>query len=387
MSATDEGMDTMSEQKPGRVRIEHVTKVFDGEPAVRDFDLDIAAGEFVSLLGPSGCGKTTLLRMIGGFEFPDEGTISLDDQDITELAPNKRPVNMVFQRVTLFPHLNVEENIGFGLRIAHVDKAETKRRVSEALELVRLPRFDKRAAQTLSGGQAQRVALARAIVNRPRVLLFDEPLSALDLQIRRELQVELKDIHRELGATFVYVTHDQEEAMSMSDRVVVMRLGEIEQVGSPVQLYREPASLFVASFVGSSNVIPAKAMRMDDGGIAVEVGGAVVRATATEGVKPGTDASLVLRAESISLEPANGETPARVGRAVLRGRVADVRFVGAMVHYRVDVDGLRLHAIESSQGSLLEEGSAVDVSWRANEALVLPGAPVAQTHPTDGGDA
>jgi ABC-type Fe3+/spermidine/putrescine transport system ATPase subunit len=165
-----------------------------------------------------------------------------------------------------------------------------------------------------------------------------------------------------------------------------MRLGEIEQVGSPVQLYREPASLFVASFVGSSNVIPVKAMRMDDGGTAVEVGGAVVRATATEGVKPGTGASLVLRAESISLEPANGHNPAGAGRAVLRGRVADVRFVGAMVHYRVDIDGTRLHAIESSEGSLLEEGAAVDVSWRAEEALVLPGAPEVQTHPTDGGD-
>ena len=167
---------------------------------------------------------------------------------------------MVFQRVTLFPHLNVAQNVGFGLRIAHVAKAETDKQVTDALELVRLPGFERREVHTLSGGQAQRVALARAIVNRPRVLLFDEPLSALDLQIRRELQVELKDIHRELHGTFVYVTHDQEEAMSMSDRVVVMRLGEIEQVGSPVELYREPASLFVASFVGSSNVIPVRAM-------------------------------------------------------------------------------------------------------------------------------
>jgi spermidine/putrescine transport system ATP-binding protein len=379
-------VDTVIEHQPGRLRIEHVTKAFDGEPAVKDFDLDIGAGEFVSLLGPSGCGKTTLLRMIGGFEFPDEGTIWLDDQDITDLVPNKRPVNMVFQRVTLFPHLNVEENVGFGLRIAKVSKAETKRRVSAALELVRLPGFEKRGAGTLSGGQAQRVALARAIVNRPRVLLFDEPLSALDLQIRRELQVELKDIHRELAGTFVYVTHDQEEAMSMSDRVVVMRLGEIEQVGSPVQLYREPASLFVASFVGSSNVIPVKAMR-DGDGIAVEVAGTVVRATTTEAVRPGDDASLVLRAESISLEPAGSGGPSPQGRASLRGRVADVRFVGAMVHYRVDVDGTRLHAIQSSEGSLLREGADVDVSWRAEEALVLPGAPGVQSHPTEGGDA
>ena len=376
----------MNERAPGSLRIEHVSKVFQGAPAVNDFDLEIGAGEFVSLLGPSGCGKTTLLRMIGGFEFPDQGRILLDEQDITELVPNKRPVNMVFQRVTLFPHLNVAENVGFGLRIAHVDKAQTQRRVTDALELVRLPGFEQRQVQTLSGGQAQRVALARAIVNRPRVLLFDEPLSALDLQIRRELQVELKDIHRELRGTFVYVTHDQEEAMSMSDRVVVMRLGEIEQVGSPVELYREPASLFVASFVGSSNVIPVKAMRMDDGAIAVELGGTVVRANASEGVQPGSEAALVLRAESISLEPANGQF--RTGgqeRAFLRGRVADVRFVGAMVHYRIDVDGTRLHVIESSEGSLLQEGSDVDVSWRTEEALVLPGAPAVPAPSHDDG--
>ena len=376
----------MNERAPGSLRIEHVSKVFQGAPAVNDFDLEIGAGEFVSLLGPSGCGKTTLLRMIGGFEFPDQGRILLDEQDITELVPNKRPVNMVFQRVTLFPHLNVAENVGFGLRIAHVDKAQTQRRVTDALELVRLPGFEQRQVQTLSGGQAQRVALARAIVNRPRVLLFDEPLSALDLQIRRELQVELKDIHRELRGTFVYVTHDQEEAMSMSDRVVVMRLGEIEQVGSPVELYREPASLFVASFVGSSNVIPVKAMRMDDGAIAVELGGTLVRANASEGVQPGSEAALVLRAESISLEPANGQVrTGGQGRAFLRGRVADVRFVGAMVHYRIDVDGTRLHVIESSEGSLLQEGSDVDVSWRTEEALVLPGAPAVPAPSHDDG--
>jgi ABC-type Fe3+/spermidine/putrescine transport system ATPase subunit len=364
----------MSERPPGSLEVEHVTKVFEGAPAVKDFDLEIGAGEFVSLLGPSGCGKTTLLRMIGGFEFPDEGRILLDGQDITELVPNKRPVNMVFQRVTLFPHLNVAENVGFGLRIAHVDKAETQRRVSEALELVRLPGFERREVQTLSGGQAQRVALARAIVNQPRVLLFDEPLSALDLQIRRELQVELKDIHRQLRGTFVYVTHDQEEAMSMSDRVVVMRSGEIEQAGTPVELYREPSSLFVASFVGSSNVIPVRVRSVEDGTALVELGGTVLRGGPANGIAPGSDASLVLRAEAIALAPADGDGTA-TGTPSMHGKVADVRFVGAMVHYRVDAPGARLHVITSSQGSLLDEGAEVTVTWRPEDALLLAGGP------------
>ena len=360
------------EAPSGSLRIERVSKVFGDIPAVDDFSLEVAAGEFVSLLGPSGCGKTTLLRMIGGFEFPDGGRIVLDDVDITTRPPNKRPTNMVFQRVTLFPHLNVAENVGFGLRIAKVGKAEIDRRVTEALELVRMRGFERREAHTLSGGQAQRVALARAIVNQPRVLLFDEPLSALDLQIRRELQIELKDIHRELGGTFVYVTHDQEEAMSMSDRVVVMRLGAIEQAGTPVELYRQPVSLFVASFVGSSNVIPIKVKAVRDGAVVVQLAGIELEVGPASEVQPGDDASLVLRAEAISLEPADRGASGLEGVTSMRGRVADVRFVGAMVHYRVETAGVRLHVIVSSEGSLLEEGANVDVSWRPEDALVLP---------------
>ena len=363
----------MSGERPSAsLRIERVSKLFGDLPAVNDFSLEVAAGEFVSLLGPSGCGKTTLLRMIGGFEFPDDGRIVLDDVDITDLSPNKRPTNMVFQRVTLFPHLDVAENVGFGLRIAKVGKAEIDRRVTDALELVRLPGFGRREVHTLSGGQAQRVALARAIVNRPRVLLFDEPLSALDLQIRRELQIELKDIHRELGGTFVYVTHDQEEAMSMSDRVVVMRLGAIEQVGTPVELYRQPVSLFVASFVGSSNVIPVTVNAVQDGVAIIELAGADFEVGPASDVQPGEKASLVLRAEAIALEPADRGTSRTTGTASMLGRVADVRFVGAMVHYRVETVGALLHVIESSEGSLLEEGTDVNVIWRPDEALVLP---------------
>jgi spermidine/putrescine transport system ATP-binding protein len=374
------------ESPSASLHIERVSKTFGDVPAVHDFSLQVAAGEFVSLLGPSGCGKTTLLRMIGGFEFPDDGRIVLDDVDITTRPPNKRPTNMVFQRVTLFPHLNVAENVGFGLRIAKVGKAEIDRRVSEALELVRLPGFGPRQAHTLSGGQAQRVALARAIVNQPRVLLFDEPLSALDLQIRRELQIELKDIHRELGGTFVYVTHDQEEAMSMSDRVVVMQLGAIEQAGTPVELYRRPVSLFVASFVGSSNVISITVKAIRDGAVVVELAGIELAVGPASGVRPGEDASLVLRAEAIALERADRGASGLEGVTSMRGRVADVRFVGAMVHYRVEAAGVRLHVIESSEGSLLEEGTDVNVSWRPDDALVLPeGAADVEPAAEDGG--
>jgi spermidine/putrescine transport system ATP-binding protein len=284
------------------LRIDAATKLFDGAPAVRDFNLGIAEGEFVSLLGPSGCGKTTLLRMIAGFEFPDSGRIVLEGRDVTTVPAHKRPVNMVFQRVTLFPHLNVFENIAFGLRLKRVSTNDTRKRVAEVLELVRLPGFAERAVQTLSGGQAQRVALARAIVNRPKVLLFDEPLSALDLQIRRELQVELKDIHRELHRTFVYVTHDQEEAMTMSDRVVVMRDGVIVQVGDPIELYRSPASLFVASFVGSPNVWPGTVTAVENGRVVVACGERHFEApTPSTPVRTGDEVALVLRTEALTL--------------------------------------------------------------------------------------
>jgi spermidine/putrescine transport system ATP-binding protein len=354
------------------VRIESATKVFDGVAAVKDFDLDIRPGEFVSLLGPSGCGKTTLLRMIAGFEFPDSGRIVLDGKDITPIPAHKRPVNMVFQRVTLFPHLDVFENIAFGLRLKRVGKEDTRRRVDEALELVRLPGFQKRAVSTLSGGQAQRVALARAIVNRPKVLLFDEPLSALDLQIRRELQVELKDIHRELQGTFVYVTHDQEEAMSMSDRVVVMRDGEIVQAGSPIELYRAPSSLFVAAFVGRPNVWHGEVAAVEPERVVVQVGERRLAAlTPPDGVRPGDAVALVLRTEALTIF----HPPRPIGDddlTTVEGAVADVRFVGAVVYYRIDLGDRELTVSRPSLGSnVLDEGDRVTVTWSPEDALLL----------------
>jgi spermidine/putrescine transport system ATP-binding protein len=353
------------------VRVESATKMFDGVPAVREFDLDIDAGEFVSFLGPSGCGKTTLLRMIAGFEFPDSGRIVLDGRDITALPSHKRPVNMVFQRVTLFPHLNVFENVAFGLRLKRVPKPEIQRRVLEVLELVRLPGFAERQVQTLSGGQAQRVALARAIVNRPKLLLFDEPLSALDLQIRRELQVELKDIHRELQGTFVYVTHDQEEAMSMSDRVVVMREGEIVQVGTPVELYRSPATLFVASFVGSPNVWRGEIVEANGTSAVVAVGDRHLRAPAPGGVQRGDRVAIVLRSETITLSKTDRAADRDTSLSV-EGVVADVRFVGAVVNYRIDLGDRSLTVTRPSQDlEVLGEGDRVTAAWRPQDAMLL----------------
>ena len=353
------------------LRVEAATKLFEGVPAVQDFDLDIADGEFVSLLGPSGCGKTTLLRMIAGFEFPDRGRIVLDGRDVTAMPAHKRPVNMVFQRVTLFPHLNVFENIAFGLRLRRVSGEDTRKRVGEALELVRLPGFAERAVQTLSGGQSQRVALARAIVNRPKVLLFDEPLSALDLQIRRELQVELKDIHRELQGTFVYVTHDQEEAMTMSDRVVVMRGGVIIQVGDPIELYRSPVSLFVASFVGNPNVWPGTVAAVQGANVVVTVGNRRFDAPAPAApVRTGDDVALVLRAEALTLSSRDAVDPGLRSSAV-EGTVADVRFAGAVVSYRIDIGDRQLTVTRPPQVEILAEGDLVTVAWNPRDALLL----------------
>jgi spermidine/putrescine transport system ATP-binding protein len=241
----------MATLAPPEIRLVDLEKHFGGVRAVDGVSLEVGAGEFFSLLGPSGCGKTTTLRMIGGFELPTGGKILLRDRDVTMDPPDKRPVNMVFQSYALFPHLDVGENVAFGLRRRKVDKAEITQRVGEALDLVRLGDYARRKPNQLSGGQQQRVALARALVNRPNVLLLDEPLGALDLKLRRQLQIELKRIQTEVGITFVYVTHDQEEALTMSDRIAVMHAGKVEQLGTPEELYERPATRFVADFIGT----------------------------------------------------------------------------------------------------------------------------------------
>ncbi len=242
-------------EKEVLIELSNVRKSYDGKTdVIKKFDLDVKAGEFVTFLGPSGCGKTTILRMIGGFDTPSSGSILLDGEDISVLPPYERPINTVFQKYALFPHLNVFDNVAFGLRMKKMSKDVIAQKVKHALEIVDLAGFEKRSISTLSGGQQQRIAIARAVVNEPKVLLLDEPLSALDYKMRKEMQLELKDMHKKLGITFIFVTHDQEEALTMSDKIVVMADGKIQQVGTPEEIYNEPANMFVADFIGESNI-------------------------------------------------------------------------------------------------------------------------------------
>jgi spermidine/putrescine transport system ATP-binding protein len=333
--------------------------------AVDGVSLEIRAGEFFSLLGPSGCGKTTTLRMIGGFEFPTAGRILLRGRDITDDPPDKRPVNMVFQNHARFPHLDVGDNVAFGLKRRHVAKPDIVRRVGEALELVHLTGYERRRPNQLSGGQQQRVALARALVNRPTVLLLDEPLGALDLKLRRRLQLELKRIQVEVGITFVYVTHDQEEALTMSDRIAVMHAGKVEQLGTPEELYERPTSRFVADFIGSTNLLRGRIE--DDGWVRLSSGD--VAHVAHDGLPTGTEVEISVRPESIALVP-----PDAAG--AIHATVEQAAYLGTTISYQLRTDGgLALTVLSPKTGIRLPVGSDVAVSWSPSEALVLGRGP------------
>jgi spermidine/putrescine transport system ATP-binding protein len=344
------------------VTIERVTKRFDDVVAVDDLSLEIEPGSFYALLGPSGCGKTTTLRMIGGFEEPTEGRIYLGDREVSALPSYKRDVNTVFQSYALFPHLSIFENVAFGLRRKGVAKGEISERVNEALELVDLGAFGKRKPNQLSGGQQQRVALARALVNRPRVLLLDEPLGALDLKLRKQMQLELKRIQHEVGITFVHVTHDQEEAMTMADQIAVMNAGQIEQLGTPSELYETPRTAFVAGFLGVSNLIQG-----DVRGDAVEAGrGIRLEVKALNGAS-GT-VSVGVRPEKIHL---NG---AEVNR--IAGRVVESAYIGVATQYVVDTDVGRLMVFaQNTQGGAdtIGPGSSVTLTFSPESTFVLEG--------------
>ncbi len=342
--------------------------------AVERVDLVIGEGEFFSLLGPSGCGKTTTLRMIGGFEEPTEGQILLYGKDVVGVPPNHRDVNMVFQSYALFPHMSVFDNVAFGLRRKGVGSSEAKRRVDEMLELVQLEGKSDRRPRELSGGQQQRVALARALVNRPRALLLDEPLAALDLKLRQAMQLELKRIQREVGITFIFVTHDQNEALTMSDRLVVMNAGHIEQLGAPREIYERPRTRFVAGFIGTSNLISGTVERLDGTTATLGTGAdesIIVYDAKDAGAIEGRPLEVTVRPEKITVSPDRPDS----GRCAIRGQVSEVVYLGTSTQYAVKAnDGSELlvflqNAADSED--IVHRGQDVWLSWRPEHSLPL----------------
>ena len=396
------------------VELRNIHKTFKGEKgendfaAVTDMNLQIEQGEFFTLLGPSGCGKTTTLRMIAGFEQPSRGEILIAGQPMIDIPPNRRPVNTVFQNYALFPHLNVQENIAFGLKTRRVPLAERQRRVAEALELVRLPGLQKRKPSQLSGGQQQRVALARALINEPAVLLLDEPLGALDLKLRKAVQIELKRLQKQLEITFIYVTHDQEETLTISDRIAVMNLGVVQQIGTPRQIYEHPVNRFVADFIGETNFLEGNVAQVGEVA-SIDLGGVIALGTANgEALAVGQAITMTLRPEKINLYPRGsadilrteiGLKPeelkalfgtnlpsgkvdmyaylkAEKNAVVLEARVEEVIYIGTDIRYQVSLaNGLplvvRIQNFGARYDTTFEVGAEVYVHWPAENARIL----------------
>ena len=347
------------------VEITGITKRFDEVVAVDTMDLTISDGEFFALLGPSGCGKTTTLRMIAGLEFPTMGSLKIFGHEVGTLPPNKRPVNTVFQNYALFPHMSVEQNIAFGLKMKRVARSEIGERVREAIVLVRLEGLESRRSGQLSGGQQQRVALARALVNRPKVLLLDEPLGALDLKLRHQMQRELKQLQREVGITFVFVTHDQEEALTISDRIGVMDEGKLLQIGTPEEIYEHPASRFVADFIGQTNLLDGTVESADKVCLA---NGARIHAESDHA--PGTKVAVSLRPERASLHHP-GQAP--VGMPSVDGRLQQVTYLGNALVYTVALDWMQLEVRSENRPDVerLNVGDDVTVSWKPGAGTVV----------------
>jgi spermidine/putrescine transport system ATP-binding protein len=354
------------------IALEGVTKSFGAHRAVDNVSLEIAEGEFFSLLGPSGCGKTTSLRMIAGFELPDSGRVLLGGTDVTRVSANRRPVNMVFQQYALFPHMSIYDNVCFGLKANGVRREEHYERVSDMLRVVALEGYEKRKPRQLSGGQQQRVALARALVNQPTALLLDEPLGALDVKLRKHMQLELKRIQHELGTTFVYVTHDQEEALAMSDRIAVMNGGIVEQLGTPREIYDHPHTSFVADFIGSLNAL---ALTIDElvGGYAVARFGETDRiVTPVEaGLGAGNSLRIAVRPEQVQIGPLGSAVPADGSR--ISGTIRELVYLGMYTQFHVDTAAGRIvsHRLADEATTKLDTGSGVTLSWAPEHAFRL----------------
>ena len=370
---------------PGRLSLVELTKTFSNTvsdvTAVDHINLDIRPGEFITLLGPSGCGKTTTLRMIAGFEDATSGQVMLDGENMVVVPPNRRPMSMVFQSYALFPHLSVRENVAYGLRLRKKSAEEIKEEVDIALAAMNLTAMADRAPSQLSGGQQQRVALARAMVVRPKVLLFDEPLSNLDAKLRVKMRVEIRRMQKRLGISSVYVTHDQSEAMAMSDRIVVMNSGRIEQVDTPEEIYLHPASVFVADFVGRANFVPAQAQEVsEDGMVEIEALGQKIRVHSSEGakeaVREGKETVVLVRPESMRIQPTD-EKPATLTGSL--GQVVTSIFYGETVEYEIETEFGSLVCVVSDPRAedLLEEGQYVRLGIEAEKAWLLPSGQLA----------
>ncbi|HZS94713.1 MAG TPA: ABC transporter ATP-binding protein [Chloroflexota bacterium] len=366
---TEPAPPAQSERNPAMVQLRSVTKRFDDVVAVNNLSLDIGRGEFFSLLGPSGCGKTTTLRMIGGFETPTVGAIMLDGRVVNDIPPYRRDVNTVFQSYALFPHLNVFDNLAFGLRQRKIDKRETRGLVKAALDMVNLGGMEKRKPSQLSGGQQQRVALARALINRPKVLLLDEPLGALDARLRKQMQLELKGIQQEVGITFVYVTHDQEEALTMSDRLAVMHDGVIEQIDTPQAVYDHPSTEFVANFLGASNLLDA--VPIDRPGRRVRLESGEIIQLPVE-LPPGDSVRVGVRPEKIQTVPAG--SPGAAGMNTVAATVRTATFVGVSYQYTVlgpAGDVMTVYAQNQGVERIPEPGERVELRWLPEHTFVV----------------
>jgi len=344
-----------------------VQKSFGANAVVKDFDLVVERGEFVTFLGPSGCGKTTTLRMIAGFETPTTGVIAINGKDVTHVRANKRAIGMVFQAYALFPNMTVAQNIGFGLKVAGKPATEIQARVGEMLAMIKLPDLAERYPYQLSGGQQQRVSLARALAPNPQILLLDEPLSALDARIRVSLREEIRSLQRRLGVTTIFVTHDQEEALSMSDRVVVMRDGVVEQIGSPTDIYNRPRTKFVASFVGTLNHLDAKVVDAARGEVEIE-GHRLVTRSRLNGAKPGDALPMALRPEALRVGAGAGDN-------VMSGVVEDAAFHGAVIRVKLRVNGkpLLMDMFNAGEGGAPERGQTLSVTFRPEDLIALKG--------------